>query len=164
MSEPAANNSKTAHKKRSQKHHIAGKHKISASTATKLRTKAQAEIIKVKAANPNLSCREIAAITNVNPSTVSRTIARYGVDYGLVESYVNSRGDVFAAFQERILSSCTDDDIKKASFPARILSAMQLYTNERLERGLSSANVSVQLGMTDSTLQAIERVVKRVDA
>ncbi len=162
-SNPLANTPKLAQDKQSprRKHHIAGKYQIAATPATKTRTKNQAEIIKVKALNKNLSCREIAAITKVNPSTVSRTIARYGVDYGLVESYIQSRGDVFAAFQEKILTSCTDEDIKKASFPARILAAMQLYTNERLERGLSTANTSIQIGLSGALQDSIDRLVAR---
>ena len=105
-------------------------------------TPKQAKIIEVAQAHPDLSFHQIGTLVDVAHTTVMRTLARYGIDQGQVESYKKHRADVFAGMQSRLLSSCTDDDIKKTPLGSRIMAVGILYDKERLETGLSTINTA----------------------
>ena len=124
-------------------------------------THKQATILKTKAEHPDLTVREIAAVSKCDHALVVRTLKRYGIKQVNVDQFKRCRADIYAGLQEKVLSSITEDDIKRTSMAARVLSAMQLNTNERLERGMSTNNTSIQVGM-NSTLQAsLDALVKR---
>ncbi len=99
------------------------------------------EIITLATNNPALTHQDIADITDVNRSTVTRVLQTYNIDKIQLDNYKNHRGDIFAGLQHRLIVSCTDEDIKRAPMGSRILAAAQLYDKERLERGQSTENV-----------------------
>lgn len=109
---------------------------------TKARTKTQQTILKTKAEHPDLTVREIAAIAECSHVNVVQTLQRYGLNKTHVDNYKNTRADILAGLQEKMLVSLTDDDIKKMPGGSRILAACQLYDKERLERDLSTSNVA----------------------
>ena len=109
-------------------------------------TPTQSKIIAVAEAHPTLSTPQIGAIVGCDHSHVVRTLAKYGVDQGQLEAFQSKRGDIFAWIQHRLLSSITDEDIKKTPLGSRVLAAAQLYDKERLEKGESTGNVAVMVG------------------
>jgi len=103
---------------------------------TKL-TKKHKAILTAKAENPALTTRQIAKLANTDHSHVVKTLQRYGVDHGAVESYQKHRADIFDGVCSRLLASVTDSDINKASLMQRMASVGVLYDKMRIERGLS---------------------------
>jgi len=116
------------------------KGKRSSTQSTHIPTPTQVKILAAKAENPTLSTRKIAKLTDTDHSTVSKALTRYGVDYGLVESYQMHRADILDAVQQRIISSITDDDIKKANLMQRLAAYGIAYDKMRIERGLSDSS------------------------
>ena len=128
---------------------------------TKPKTPKQEKIIEIKQAHPDLTTREIAAVAETDHSYVVQVLQRYNIEQKSLEEYKKNRADIFAGFQDRILKSITDEDLKKAPFGSRILAMAQIYDKERLERGQSTDNVNLLVaGLKD--LQAI-RWGKTVD-
>ena len=59
-----------------------------------------------------------------------------------LQAYKDSRADVLAYYQQQILSSLSEADLKKASLQVKIMAFGILYDKERLERGQSTSNIS----------------------
>ena len=59
-----------------------------------------------------------------------------------LQAYRDSRADVLAYYQQQILSSLSEADLKKASLQVKIMAFGILYDKERLERGQSTSNIS----------------------
>lgn len=106
---------------------------------TRLTKKHQA-ILQAKSDNPGLTTRQIAKLADTDHSHVVKTLQRYGVDYGAVESYQKHRADIFDGVCSRLLASVTDSDINKASLMQRMASVGVLYDKMRIERGLSDSS------------------------
>jgi len=85
---------------------------------------------------------EIAESVNASRSLVCQVMKRYGIIPNQAESFKQHRADVLAGLQDKLLSSVSDEEIKKTPVGTRILGACQLYDKERLERDLSTANVA----------------------
>ncbi len=122
MSESAANASNLAKAKRSS------------TPSTKIPTPTQAKILAGKLENPHLSTRKLGKLLDVDYTTVSKTLTRYGIDYGAVESFQKHRASIFAGLQSRIITSITDSDINKATLLQRLSSLGILYDKETIER------------------------------
>lgn len=112
-------------------------------------TPKQHAIIKAASKHQDLSTRAIGKLAGADHSTVVRTLAAYGINKDEAEAYKHYRADILAGLQHRLLSSCTDDDIKKAPMGSRVLAAAQLYDKERLERGQSTENVAQITALID---------------
>ncbi len=125
-------------------------------------THKQATILKTKAEHPDLTVREIAGVSKCDHSLVVRTLKKYGIKQKEVEHFKRCRADIYAGTQARLLAACTDEAIQKAPVGSVVLAAMQLNTNERLERGLSSANVSVQIGLSGALQESVNKIVSRI--
>lgn len=115
-------------------------------TTTKPRTHTQAKILKAKQEHPELTTREIGAICNADHSTVVQTYKRYGISGVHKDLYKRNRAEILAGLQDRILSSVTNDDIEKASLFQKAGVFGLLYDKERLESGLSTANMATLHG------------------
>jgi hypothetical protein len=100
------------------------------------------KIIDLKQTNPDLTTREIAKLTDCTHSNVVQILQRYGVVQQEVHDYKTHRADILASLQHRLISSITDEDVKKAPVGSRVLAAAQLYDKERLERGQSTENIA----------------------
>lgn len=128
---------------------------------TKLTTK-QSKILSVKNEHPSLTVREIAALAGTSHPHVVQTLRQFGVSQKNLQNYKGNRADVFAAVQYRLLHGLTNEGIKKTPIGSRILAACQLYTNERLERGQSTSNQSVQMSLSEGLQDSVNKLIHRV--
>ena len=108
--------------------------------ARKLSSK-QLAILKTKQEHPDLTTRQVGALTNTDHSSVVRTLQKYGINQEQAKDYISNRAVILAGLQDRLLSSCTDADIKEASLLQRVTATGILYDKERLERGQSTWNI-----------------------
>ena len=90
-----------------------------------------------------LSYRAIAQEVGGDVANVYRRIKHHEASQEGTELYKLHRGDIFAALQERLISSLSDDEIQKMAPRDRILGVGILYDKERLERGQSTSNVDI---------------------
>ncbi len=117
--------------------------------------------------NNHLSYRKIAAIQQVDPSSILRAIQPL-LPTQATEIFKENRADVFAEFQRKSLSHCTPSKFKKAGLRDLVVGTGILYDKERLERGLSTENVSYhglieQSKSIDEQIQRLERDLARLD-
>jgi hypothetical protein len=110
---------------------------------TKPLTPKQEDIIATVNHHPSLSTREVATLCKTDHSYVVQVMQRYNIQHNKIQDYKSNRVDILAGVQHRLISSITDEDIKKAPLGSRILAACQLYDKERLESGLSTGNLAV---------------------
>jgi hypothetical protein len=71
-------------------------------------------------------------------------------------AFKENRADIFAIHQQRLLNSLTDDDIKRIPPGSRFTGVGILYDKERLERGESTANVSVLSSRLDAARKRVQ--------
>lgn len=91
-----------------------------------------------------LSERQIAKMVGKSKTTVHYWIKKHNIpDKAALQAFKATRGDRFAAIQKEIAENIDLDDIKKASLLQKSTTICQLYDKERLERDLSTSNVSV---------------------
>ena len=112
-------------------------------------TAIQTKIIDTTQQHPNLSLRQIATLCDTDHAHVSRTLQRYGITKESVDGFKKSRADVLANLQDKLISSITEEDIKKASLLQRMSAAGIAYDKERIERtgsdGTSKPMILVQI-------------------
>ena len=116
--------------------------KKSLSRPSRKPTEKQQQILKLKVEHPDLSTRQLGKLCNSSHTHVVATLNKYGVNAEEVEEFKKHKADILAGLQARILSTLTDDDIKKAPMGSRVLAVAQLYDKERLERGQSTLNLA----------------------
>jgi len=90
-----------------------------------------------------LSYRQIGKVAGCSHVNVLDRLKDYIQDIDQVDSFNRNRGDVLAIIQHKIVKSLTSDDIKNSSMRDRVVSMGILHDKERLERGLSTANIAV---------------------
>jgi len=99
---------------------------------------------------------QIAEIAATSRETVSRILTQYGTDIGAVEAYQKHRADILDALCQRLSSSVTDEDIKKANLLQRLSAYGIAYDKMRIERGLSDGTskplVMIQLAGTQQSV------------
>ena len=134
MPVPATNTSNQAKVKRSSHKPDNPSHK------SHTKTPLQERIIAAKKAHPDLNNKQLAAIVGTTRETTSRILTQYGVDIGAIEAYQAHRADILDALQQRIASSITDEDIKKANLLQRLSAYGIAYDKMRIERGLSDGS------------------------
>jgi len=105
---------------------------------TKLVEREKNEIAAIAAANPALTHQDIADITDVDRSTVTRVLQEYNLDKDHVDSFKAHRADILAGFQAKLLKSVTDDDIKAASLLQRMSALGIAFDKEQAERGVTT--------------------------
>lgn len=86
-----------------------------------------------------LSHSQIGKIIGCSAPNVTQRLQRAGIT--TLGNYKSNRADVIALVGKQILSSISDEDIKKASLNQKVVSYGILYDKERLERGQSTENV-----------------------
>ncbi len=88
-----------------------------------------------------MNVTEIAKALNLTHGTVSLRLSNAGVPS--LDQFKANRSDIIALKQANILNSFNEIDIKKMQPRDKIVSFGILYDKERLERGLSTSNVSM---------------------
>ena len=96
--------------------------------------------LKLKIDN-NLSYAKIAAIQGVTPNAIFKRIKHLLPDQ-FTDTYQANRADILSAMQVKLLSQVDDSRLKKMSVRDAVVSAAILYDKERLERGMSTANLA----------------------
>jgi len=91
--------------------------------------------------NHNLSYNRIAKIQGVTTQAVHQRLKQF-LPTEETELFKNNRADILANTQLRIITQIDQPKLKKAGLRDLVVSAGILYDKERLERGLSSHNVS----------------------
>jgi predicted transcriptional regulator len=91
----------------------------------------------------NLNHGQIATLLGCDRSNVSRRLAKYKPTLEKIDRYKKNRADIYAHMQTELLAGVTSDKIKDSSATQLITGAAILYDKERLERGQSTANMSV---------------------
>lgn len=90
-----------------------------------------------------LSYADISQLVGITKQSVHQRLQREGLADTSLSDFISTRADMFALVQRRILYSIDDQVIKDAPLGARTLAIAQLYDKERLERGLSTDNLSI---------------------
>ena len=91
--------------------------------------------------NHKLSYNRIAKIQGVTTQAVHQRLKQF-LPTEETEIYKNNRADILANTQLKIITQIDSPRLKKAGLRDLVVSAGILYDKERLERGLSSQNVS----------------------
>ena len=101
------------------------------------------ELFELRVIN-GISARNIAKIKEIGVSTVYKYIDKWNIPTrARALKWKQNRAEMLADKQRIILDTIDDETIKKASLVQRTTAACQLYDKERLERDLSTNNVSV---------------------
>jgi len=103
-----------------------------------------------------LSHEQIGKVVGCTASNVTKRLQVAGI--ASLRHFKANRGDIFAATQGRILNSITDKDIKSASLLQRLTAIGILYDKERIERGLSTENISIHADIQE--LKALQNTNK----
>ena len=90
-----------------------------------------------------LSTRDIAALVGCSHVNVVKRLQRHCDDVDLLPMHKKHRADILTLSGKKLLQSVTDGTIKEMSGLQRITAYGILYDKERLERGQSTANVSI---------------------
>lgn len=109
-----------------------------------------------------LSVGQISKILGCSKTTIIYHLRYNGYDRDVVKTFKKDRSDLFAWMQERLLSSISQDDIKKTPVGSRVLALAQLYDKERLEANLSTSNESVQLGIDPGLRTSLNGISRRL--
>ncbi len=91
--------------------------------------------------NRHLSYAQIAAIQGVTPQAIHQKIKDL-LPLPENQVYIDHRADILSNTQLRLLAALDDDKINKMAGDRLVWSAAVLYDKERLERGMSTANLS----------------------
>jgi transposase len=89
-----------------------------------------------------LSYSEIGKMIGRSKQAVHQRLQSYIDAIDNLPAFKENRADIFAIHQQRLLNSLTDDDIKRMPPGSRLTGFGILYDKERLERSLSTENVS----------------------
>ena len=109
--------------------------------------------------NKRLTYKEIGAIIGVSEQAVYQRLSIFKPSVDNLDSVKANRADTFAVVGDGLLNSLSEDDVKSASLLQRVTAVGILYDKERLERGQSTANISV----VDLTLSLAEITRQRED-
>ena len=90
----------------------------------------------------HLSYSQIAAIQGVTKQAIHQRIKNL-LPIPETKVWQDHRADILANLQLRLLSFIDDEKLKKTPVGSLVLAACQLYDKERIEKGLSTANLSV---------------------
>jgi hypothetical protein len=105
--------------------------------------KGKAQLIRdIKDRHPELSNVQIGKLTDTTAANVCMVLQRYGIVHQEIQDYKSNRADILAGLQHRILTSISEDDLKKAPIQVKLMGYGILYDKERLERGQSTHNLS----------------------
>jgi len=91
-----------------------------------------------------LSYDEIGSMIGRSKQTVHQRLQPYKDAIENLPVFKENRADIFAIHQQRLLNSLSDDDIKKIPPGSRFTGVGILYDKERLERGQSTGNISME--------------------
>lgn len=92
--------------------------------------------------NKGVSNSDIARVFNCTPSAISHRLKRNGIVVEKLRDFKAGRAEIMAELQRRLVHSVKDEEIQKTSVRDRLVSAGILFDKERLQRDLSTQNIS----------------------
>ena len=87
------------------------------------------------------STAEIGAIVGCSAQNVQARLAKEGIN--TLHAFKTNRADIYALKGQKILNTIDDKTIKRAGLGERTSGVLKLATLERLERDLSTENISI---------------------
>jgi predicted transcriptional regulator len=118
----------------------------------------------------NLTDGEIATIVGCDRSNVSKRLAEYAPKLQRIDNHKKYRADILTDLQMKVLDNFTPDKINECTVPQSAVVYGILYDKERIERGLSTSNLSiagvieVQKGKMDDITDTIARLTSELDS
>ena len=109
------------------------------------------------------SYKEIGKILGCTKQNVELRLRPFKAEIEALESYKEHRADVLAVYQQKLLNSLTDSDIKRMPPGSRLTGFGILYDKERLERGQSTDNIAVEALIEDlhNTQEQLDKIRER---
>ena len=109
------------------------------------------------------SYSEIGKILGCTKQNVELRLRPFKGEIEALESFKEQRADVLAVYQQKLLNSLTDSDIKRMPPGSRLTGFGILYDKERLERGQSTDNIAVEALIEDlhNTQEQLDKIRER---
>ena len=109
------------------------------------------------------SYSEIGKILGCTKQNVELRLRPFKGEIEALESFKEQRADVLAVYQQKLLNSLTDSDIKRMPPGTRLTGFGILYDKERLERGQSTDNIAVEALIEDlhNTQEQLDKIRER---
>ena len=102
------------------------------------------EIVRLKTVNPRMTMSEIGKLVNKHPTTVKRTLNKYGIDTKKTDAYSQYRVKILQGLQEQIVSNINiPEKAEKASIKDLAVALSILIDKERLIDNKSTQNISL---------------------
>lgn len=114
-----------------------------------------------------LRVKDIAQISQTSPANVCTILKRYNLSQNHVDDYKSQRAEIMAGIQSEYAKKLIEPDKLDKAGLGEISSALQrLHSVERLERGLSTSNVAVQMSDDElaGELEALNSRLERLQA
>ena len=90
-----------------------------------------------------LTLDQTAKILGCSPANVYARLKHHNPTFERIERFKRHRADILTLKQAEIINSLTEDEIKKAPAQVKGMLLGIFYDKERIERGLSTQNISV---------------------
>ena len=113
--------------------------------------------------NHNLSYAEIARMQDVSPQAIHQKIKDL-IPQEELKDFKEHRADILSGMQLKIISSIDNETLNKAPLASRATAFGIFYDKERLERGLSTSNVSMATMSEDDLNDELRRIDERLRA
>lgn len=121
--------------------------------ATKSRPKKGSKalsIIKTAQEHPELTVREVGLLEGCNHSNVVKTLQRYGIEREAVRDFVDSEREIRAEKKRLLLTSITEEEIKKMSVHNRVVDYGILVDKDR-DESKAGGDIKVVINIGDPT-------------
>ena len=90
-----------------------------------------------------LTMEQTAKILDCTTANISKRLKQHTPIFERIERFKRHRADIFTLKQAEVINALTPDEIKKAPAQVKGMLLGILYDKERIERGLSTQNISV---------------------
>ena len=109
------------------------------------------------------SYKEIGKILGCTKQNVELRLRPFKAEIEALQSFKEQRADVLAVYQQKLLNSLTDSNIKRMPPGTRLTGFGILYDKERLERGQSTDNIAVEALIEDlhNTQEQLDKIRER---
>ena len=92
--------------------------------------------------NPELPIRQLAEQAGVSKTTAQAYLAKWGINKGELDVFVENRNSIVKSKQEEILRALTPDKLQKATAKDLTVAYGIMLDKDRLESGESTSNVA----------------------
>jgi predicted transcriptional regulator len=115
--------------------------------------KVHKQIIALTRNDATLTQQNVADLVGVERATVSRVLAKYGINQEELEEFKTNQADILLGLQHRISKSIDDETIQKAGLKDRTVALGVLYDKYRLQTNQSTQNVASLHSIADRAIR-----------